>query len=77
MKAWSEEVAQFIQMKGMSCQQQEVHHRAAVQNKLAGIDEGMCSEVLIFRASVWDSLLLLQLVTPGVMTRAGNLVEPS
>ena len=33
MKAWGEQAAQFIQMKGRSCRQHEVHHRAIVRKK--------------------------------------------
>ena len=33
MKAWGEQAAQFIQMKGRSYRQHEVHHRAIVRKK--------------------------------------------
>merc|ERR1719162_1808828 len=46
IKAWGTRAQAFVQEKleGMSCQKQSLVHRAAVQNKLAGICEDMCKE---------------------------------
>merc|ERR1711935_278029 len=64
----------------MSCQQQQVHHRAMVQNKLAGICEEMCKEVGAFPVCTCPGFVAPD-ATPGVMTwdelleHMDNLVE--
>jgi len=80
IKAWGERAAQLIQMKGKSCQQNEVHYRAAVQNKLAGICEEMCKEVGAYPKCTCPGFAAPD-STPGVMTwdelldHMDNLVE--
>jgi hypothetical protein len=45
LKAWTARAGALVQTKGMSCQKLELVHRAAMQNKLAGICEDMCKEI--------------------------------
>merc|ERR1719301_370885 len=80
IKAWTAQAAQLIQLKGKSCQQNEVHYRAAVQNKLAGICEEMCKEVGAYPQCTCPGFTAPD-ATPGVMTwdelleHMDNLVE--
>merc|ERR1712224_536796 len=78
----SERASQLIQenLKGMSCQQQQMHHRAMVQNKIAGICEEMCKEVGAYPKCTCPGFAAPD-ATPGVMTwdelleHMDNLVE--
>merc|ERR1719484_507700 len=82
LKGWAERAAGLVQqnLKGMSCQQQQVHHRAMVQNKLAGICEEMCKEVGAYPQCTCPGFTAPD-ATPGVMTwdelleHMDNLVE--
>merc|ERR1719329_1339234 len=69
IKGWAERAAGLVQesLKGMSCQQQQVHHRAMVQNKLAGICEEMCKEVGAYPQCTCPGFTAPD-ATPGVMT---------
>merc|ERR1711959_645755 len=51
----------------MSCQQQQVHHRAMVQNKLAGVCEEMCKEIGAYPKCTCPGFVAPD-ATPGVMT---------
>merc|ERR1719484_195376 len=82
LKGWAERAAGLVQqnLKGMSCQQQQMHHRAMVQNKLAGICEEMCKEVGAYPKCTCPGFTAPD-ATPGVMTwdelleHMDNLVE--
>merc|ERR1719451_112092 len=80
LKSWAERAAGLVQLKGKSCQQNEVHYRAAVQNKLAGICEEMCKEVGAYPKCACPGFVAPD-ATPGVMTwdelgeHMDNLVE--
>jgi len=82
IKGWTSQAANLIQqnLKGMSCQQQQVHHRVMVQNKLAGICEEMCKEVGAYPQCTCPGFTAPD-ATPGVMTwdelleHMDNLVE--
>merc|ERR1719199_196468 len=69
LKAWAKRAAGLVQenLKGMSCQKQELHHRAQVQNKLAGICEDMCKEVGAYPKCTCPGFTPPD-ATPGVMT---------
>jgi len=69
LKAWGTRAQALVQtnLKGMSCQKQELHHRAAVQNKLAGICEDMCKEVGAYPKCTCPGFVAPD-ATPGVFT---------
>jgi len=67
LKAWTARAGALVQMKGMSCQKQELVHRAAVQNKLAGICEDMCKEVGAYPKCTCPGFTPPD-ATPGVLT---------
>jgi len=64
---WSTQAKALVQTKSMSCQQQELHHRVAVQNKLAGICEDMCKEVGAYPKCTCPGFVAPD-ATPGVFT---------
>jgi len=82
IKTWVKQASALVQenLMGMSCQKQELHHRAMVQNKLAGICEDMCKEVGAYPKCTCPGFVAPD-ATPGVMTwdelleHMDNLVE--
>merc|ERR1719162_2169413 len=66
---WSTQAKAFVQenLKGMSCQQQEMQHRVKVQNKIAGICEDMCKEVGAYPKCTCPGFVAPD-ATPGVFT---------
>merc|ERR1712194_630146 len=82
IKAWTARAGALVQenLKGKSCQQSELFHRVAVQNKLAGICEDMCKEVGAYPTCTCPGFVAPD-STPGTMTwdelldHMGNLVD--
>ena len=54
-------------VKSLSCQKQNLYHRAAVQHRIAGICEDMCKEVGAYPKCTCPGFTALG-ATPGVMT---------
>merc|ERR1719446_1120461 len=81
IKGWHAQAAKLIQTHEGSCLSNDLKHRAAVQNRLAGICEDMCKEVGAYPQCAQCPGFVAPDSTPGVMTwdelleHMDNLVE--
>jgi hypothetical protein len=81
IKSWHSQAAKFVQLDSKSCVANDLSHRSAVQNKLAGICEDMCKEVGAYPNCAQCPGFVAPDSTPGVMTwdelleHMDNLVE--
>jgi len=81
IKGWRSQAAKFLQTKEGSCMSNDLKHRAAVQNRMAGICEDMCKEVGAYPQCAQCPGFVAPDSTPGVMTwdelleHMDNLVE--
>jgi len=81
IKGWHSQAAKLLQTDSKSCVANDMTHRLAVQNKLAGICEDMCKEVGAYPQCAQCPGFVAPDSTPGVMTwdelleHMDNLVE--